>query len=56
MCGLLKVIVAPTSVRPTLPTNNVRKRFVAKNVSGNTQNVKVELKVEVSNDVALRRL
>ena len=30
--------------RPTLPTNDVRKRFVAKNVSGNTQDVKVQLK------------
>ena len=42
--------------RPILPTNDVRKRFVAKNVSGNTQDVKVELKVKVTNDVALRRL
>ena len=42
--------------RPFLPTNDVRKRFVAKNVSGNTQDVKIELKVEVTNDVALRRI
>ena len=37
--------------RPTLPTNNVRKRFVAKNVSGNTRDVKVQLKVEDTNEV-----
>ena len=42
--------------RPTLPTNNVRKRFLVKNISGTTQNVTVELKVQVTNDVALRRL
>ena len=42
--------------RPTLPTNDVRKRFLAKNVSGNTRDVKLELKAEISNDVALRRL
>ena len=35
--------------RPTLPTNDVRKRFVAKNVSGDTQDVKVQLKVEDTN-------
>ena len=35
--------------RPTLPTNGVQKRFVANNVSGNMQNVRVELKVEVTN-------
>ena len=35
--------------RPTLPTKDVRKRFVAKNVSGYTQDVKVELKKEVKN-------
>jgi hypothetical protein len=40
----------------TLPMNDLRKRFIAKNLSGNMQNVKVELKVEVKNDVALRRL
>ena len=35
--------------------NDVRKRFIAKNVSGNTRDVKVELKVEVTNVVAIRR-
>ena len=41
--------------RTTLPTNNVQKRFIAKKVSGTMQNVKVDLKVEVMNDVALGR-
>ena len=42
--------------RPTLPMNDVRKRFVAKNVSGTMRDVEVELQVEVTNDIALRRL
>ena len=38
-----------------MPTNNVPKRFVAKKVSGNTHNVKTELKVEVTNDVSVKK-
>ena len=47
---------AKKGFRPTLPTNDVWKRFVTKNESGNMQDVKVLLKVEDSNKVALRSL
>ena len=45
--------ITTVELRPTLPTNHVRKRFIAKNVSENKRDVKVEL-IEVMNDVALR--
>ena len=53
----LRKVLRALRFRTTSPTNDVglRKRFVAKNVSGNMRDVKVELKVEVWNDGALRK-